>query len=295
MRISIHSSKWKGRWIAGIAVLLAITALYYSTWLIKPDSDSSTEQMGLAAHKKNGNGEGNSYHFPSKNSLSSAGKKIERVEDHLRPIIIDPEQVYYALTSLNPAELVSSLEILSRFPEKFYAFNTIYKRIIELSSNGDQQIAILAQGARSQLMAMRALHEIPEPTGSEAAEADQNEAGTSAAYDPLETAVQPFDTLQEQALDDPDPSVRLGGIETAMSQRDENVFSLLSEAARSDQEADNRLSAVSELEQMLKSGMGDRNQIRLLLEETSMDSDPRVAELSQLIIEEQLNASMPQN
>ncbi|MEI7995915.1 MAG: hypothetical protein WCH01_13535, partial [Methylococcaceae bacterium] len=171
-----------------------------------------------------------------------------------------------------------------------YAFNAIYKRIAELSLDKDPQVAKHAMFALSRMMALRALHEIPDPSESQADETSLNAAGTTGTNDPLETAEEPFDRLQEKALDDPDPSVRLGGIEAAMSQRDENIFNLLSEAARSDHEADNRLSAVSEIEQMLKSGLGDREQLRGLLEETSTDSDPRIAELSQLIIKEQLGA-----
>jgi hypothetical protein len=90
-----------------------------------------------------------------------------------------------------------------------------------------------------------------------------------------------------RALDDPDPAIRLGGIQTAVSRRGEQAFELLSVAARSDYEPDNRLSAVSELEQMLKSNLGDPELILHLLEETASDPDPRVSELSKLIIQEQ--------
>ncbi len=96
-----------------------------------------------------------------------------------------------------------------------------------------------------------------------------------------------FDTLHERALDDPDPAVRLAGIEAAVDQRDEDGFDLLWLAVNSDDDPDNRLTAVSELEQMLMSGRGDGEQIRQLLEETAEDADPRVADLSQLIIHEQ--------
>lgn len=230
----------------------------------------------------------NTHHpAPGRHGFETSGRNLEMA--HGDPPTIDPEEIYRGLMIFNPAQRDQALEIASRFPDALYAFNAIYKRIVELSSDEDPLVAKHALFALSRMMAMRALHEIPEP--SEADETDQNAAGTTGSHDPLETAVKPFDTLQVQALDDPDPSVRLGGIEAAMSQRDENIFGLLSEAARSDHEADNRLSAVSEIEQMLKSGLGDREQLRGLLEETSTDSDPRVAELSQLIIDEQLDAS----
>ena len=105
--------------------------------------------------------------------------------------------------------------------------------------------------------------------------------------DGFETDVESFDTLHERALDDPDFAVRLAGIEAAISLPDKDSFDLLWLAVNSDDNADNRLSAVSELEQMIKSGIGDSEQILELLEDTAGDTDPRVAELSQLIIQEQ--------
>ncbi len=81
--------------------------------------------------------------------------------------------------------------------------------------------------------------------------------------------------------------MRLGGIEAVISQPDEDSFAVLSQAVRGDYEPDNRLTAVSELEQMLKSGLGDREQILQLLEDTAADPDSRVVELSQQILQEQ--------
>jgi hypothetical protein len=187
----------------------------------------------------------------------------------------------------DPAKRDQALETASRSAEALYAFNAVYKRIVELSAGDDPQVAERAQYARLRMRALRAVHEIPEPPEPDAEEAWQNEAGTIGLHDALETAVEPLDILLGRALGDPDPAVRLGGIEAAISQRDEDSFELLSQAARGDYEPDNRLTAVSELEQMLKSGLGDRERILQLLEETAADPDSRVAELSQLIIEEQ--------
>jgi len=283
--------------MAGIVAVLALMTTQSLSWLVQRAANSPINGMNRVANKPNEGGSEqaganvDSTHplAPGKYGLETGGKNLEMAHGDPHPLTIDPEEVYRGLMSLNPAQRDQALETASRFPDAIYAFNAIYKRIVELNSDEDPQVAKHARFALSQMMAMRALHEIPEP--SEADETDQNAAGTTGAHDPLETAVKPFDTLQEQALDDPDPSVRLGGIEAAMSQRDENIFGLLSDAARGDHDADNRLSAVSELEQMLKSGLGDREQLRGLLEKTSTDSDPRVAELSQLIIEEQLDAS----
>jgi hypothetical protein len=141
-------------------------------------------------------------------------------------------------------------------------------------------------------MGLRAAHEIPEPL-----ELDENldpawlpPTGKDGSQDLLETAAESFDTALSLALDDPNPAVRLSGIEGAMQQSDEDGFYLLSEAALSDSDADNRLSAVSELEQMLKSGLGDSGQILQLLENSAVDPDDRVAELSKLILKERLSS-----
>jgi hypothetical protein len=115
----------------------------------------------------------------------------------------------------------------------------------------------------------------------------QDGAGTTEPQDLPASAVEPIDIAREQLLVDSDPAVRLGGIQAAASERYEDGVVLLSQSALGDSEPDNRLSAVSELEQMLKSGVGDPAQILQMLEVTSVDPDPRVAELSQLIIEEQ--------
>ena len=54
-----------------------------------------------------------------------------------------------------------------------------------------------------------------------------------------------------------------------------------------DFDPDNRLAAVSQLENILRSNAGDREEIIQLLEDTAKDPDLRVAELSELILQEQ--------
>jgi hypothetical protein len=204
----------------------------------------------------------------------------------------DPQRIYQALERFNPVEGGRAIEIVSKRAPELYQYNAIYKRLVELSADDDPLVAERAQQARYRLMALRAVHEIPEPL-----ELDENldpawlpEAGKDGSQDLLETAVEPFDTLLSLALDEPDPAVRLSGIEGAIRQSDEDSLYLLSEAALSDSDADNRLSAVSELEQMLKSGLGDRGQILQLLENSAADPDERVAELSKLILKERLSS-----
>lgn len=203
------------------------------------------------------------------------------VEPPAVPLVVDPKDVYRKLISSNPVERDQALEIASRSPEVLYVFNAVYKRIIELSSNEDQRVAERAQFARSRIMALRSQHKIPEPSEPDVDEVRQPQ-------DELEAAVEPFDVLQATLLD-PNPAVRQSAIESAITQRDDQAFELLSQVARSDYEADNRMAAVSELEQMLNRGLGNRERILRLLEETAIDPDPRVAELSQLIIHLQLD------
>jgi hypothetical protein len=204
----------------------------------------------------------------------------------------DPQRIYQALERFTPAEGERAIGIVSQRAEEFYKYDAIYKRLVELSSDEDPLVAERAQHARYRLMGLRAAHEI-----SETSELDETlnpawlpEAGKDGSQDLLETAVEPFDTLLSLALDEADPAVRLSGIEGAIRQSDEDGFYLLGEAALGDSDADNRLSAVSELEQMLKSGLGDSGQILQLLEDTAADSDDRVAELSKLILQERLSS-----
>jgi hypothetical protein len=202
---------------------------------------------------------------------------------------IDPQRVYRALERFNPEEGEQAIETVIRHATTLYRFNAVYKRIVELTAADDPLVAERARQARYRLMALRIAHEIPEPM-----ELDTNPyktraraVGAAESQDLVEPALEPFDNLLELALDDPDPAVRLNGIEAAISQNDEDAFELLREAALGDEDPDNRLSAVNELEQMLKSGLGGSGQIRQLLKEAAMDPDARVAELSQLILHEQ--------
>jgi hypothetical protein len=205
---------------------------------------------------------------------------------------IDPQRIYQALERFTPAEGARALGIVAQRAEEFYKYDAIYKRLVDLSADDDPLVAERAQHARYRLMGLRAAHEIPEPLELDEAldPALLPEAAKAGTQDLLETAVESFDTALSLALDDPNPAVRLSGIEGAMQQSDEDGFYLLSEAALSDSDADNRLSAVSELEQMLKSGLGDSGQILQLLENTAADPDERVAELSKLILKERLSS-----
>ena len=290
--ISLSTCAW---WLAGALAALAIIAPLYLWWFDQRVKPPPTQEISQAANNPNGNEPAQasagissaSFQTPAVQPLNTGRQKAEIPQADSQPPTLNPEEVYQALMSPDPAQRSQALKTTSRSPEALYAFNAVYKRIVELSLDEDRQVAKHARFARSRMMALRALHEIPEPSEPEADETGQNDAGTTGSQDALETAVEPFDALQAKVLD-PDPAVRLGGIEAAMSQGDEHIFDVLSQAVRGDYEADNRLTAVSELEQMLKSGLGDREQILGLLEETAADLDPRVAELSRLIIQEQL-------
>ena len=290
----------RGLCVAGAgAIAMAFVLPTFLNWLEHIQEPSVTQAVSLSA-----NGPGSSraapdpYQIhrehrpatgaqPDKIGAKSADNYGGELSDS-----IDPKGIYQALERFNPAEGERAIEIVSKRAAELYKFNAIYKRLVELSADDDPLVAERAQHARYRLMALRAAHEIPEPL-----ELDENldqawlpEAGKAGSQDLLETAVEPFDTLLSLALHEPDPAVRLSGIEGAIRQSDEDSFDILSEAALSDYESDNRLSAVSELEQMLKSGLGDSGQILQLLENSAADPDDRVAELSKLILKERLSS-----
>ncbi len=290
----ISSSTW-GWWMAGAFVALAIIAPHYLKWLGQRARTPPAQKINQAANKPTGNEAAQASAGINSTSLQATAAQPRETGRHgveirpgdFQPVTIDPEEIYWALMSADPTQRDEALEIVSRFPGALYAFNAVYKRIVELSADNDRQIAKRARFARSQLMALRTLHEIPELAEPNVDETGHNDAATTGSGEVLEGAVEPFDALRERALDDLDPAVRMGGIEAAISQRDEQILDVLSQAARNDYDPDNRMTAVSELEQMLKTGLGNRDQILRFLEETTADSDSRVAELSQLIIQEQ--------
>ncbi len=203
----------------------------------------------------------------------------------------DPNKLYEALTSFNPEEAYQAIETVSQNAEALYKFDPVYRLIMELCTDDTPFVREGAQYAIIRMMSLRAAHELPEPWQFEENEERWNDTGLTWSQNILGTTVEPLDILQEQALFDPDPAVRLGGIERAISQEDETSVAVLREAALYDDEPDNRLAAVSELEQMLRTGLGHREQVLQFLEETAADPDPRVADLSELIIREQFGGS----
>lgn len=288
------SSTW-GWWLAGAFVALAIIIPHYLPWGDQRARTPPAQKINQAANKPTDNEAAQASAGINSTSLQATTAQpretgrygVEIRPGDFHPVTIDPEEIYWALMSADPTQRDEALETVSRFPDALYAFNAVYKRIVELSADNDRQLAKRARSARSQLLALRTRHEIPEPAESDVADTGQHDAATTGSGEVLEGAVEPFEALRERALDDLDPAVRMGGIEAAISQRDEQIVDVLSQAARNDYDPDNRMTAVSELEQMLKTGLGNRDQILRFLEETAADSDSRVAELSQLIIQEQ--------
>jgi hypothetical protein len=110
---------------------------------------------------------------------------------------------------------------------------------------------------------------------------------TNGKYNELVAEIEPFDTLHERIQDDPDPAVRLAGIEAVLDLRPDDRLDLLWLAVSSEENADNRLAVVSILEQIVADGHGDMQPIQELLAAAAEDSDPRVADLSNLILHEQ--------
>ncbi len=292
--------------MAGIlAAILAVVISTYSNWSTQreqPSPQQVTSQMDKRrSADPSGQAATGSGHTHQLQNAVPAGKTVKHtgnfpVVNFLLPSF-DPDKLYDALTSLDPTEAYQAIETVSQHAEALYKFDVVYRLITELCMDDDPYVAEGAQYARMRMMSLRAAHEIPEPLQFYEFEEWPNGAYMTWSQDILETVVEPLDTLQERALFDPDPAVRLGGIEAAISQEDENSFGLLRDAALYDFEPDNRLTAVSELEQMLRNGLGDRKQILQLLKETAMDSDLRVAELSELIIQEQFGGpkKLPQH
>ena len=286
--------------VAGVgAVALAFILPNLLKWIDKTQEAPVSQAVNPAADDQSSNRAGPGPSENQSGSRSPASARLDKagaqgtgnyggeLSDS-----INPQKIYRALERFNTGKGERALGIVAQRAEEFYKYDAIYKRLVELSADDDPLVAERAQHARYRLMRLRAAHEIPEPL-----ELDEDfdpawlpEAGNDGSQDLLETAVEPFDTLLGLALDEPDPAVRLSGIEGAIRQSDEDGFYLLSEAALSDSEADNRLSAVSELEQMLKSGLGDSGQILQLLENSAADPDDRVAELSKLILKERLSS-----
>lgn len=197
----------------------------------------------------------------------------------------DPEALFLSLTSLFPEERLKALETVLQSEEKLYARNEIYRRIAELIGDDEVRVVKLARRARSRLMELRRLHELPNesPTDEVQADSTQEETANSPPEWSVETERDLFDRLRERAIYDADPAVRLQGIEQAITQADEMSTGLLSEAL-GDSEPDNRLTAVSEVEQMLNTGLGNTQGLLSILENAQFDSDARVSELAELII-----------
>jgi len=283
-------SNWSWWLASAVAIGLATGMTYYFNWSDQLRNAEPTERVSPPGNKSSSGqarklSESSDRAHPeaSTTQAGETGSQVSEKRGDSPSYGIDPGKVYQALMHSDPQERDQAIKTVLLHAKALYPFNAVYGRILELCTDDDPQIAERAMHARHRLMGLRTAHEIPEPTGL-----DTDEAGRSGSQDILGLAVIPFGRLQELALDDPDPAVRLGAIESAVSQSDEDSFDLLWASALSDYEPDNRLSAVSELEQMLKSGLGDGEHILRLLEDTAADPDPRVAELSKLIIEERL-------
>lgn len=214
--------------------------------------------------------------------------KLPRVPSRRENFDSDPETLFLALTSLYPEERLKALEMVLQSEERLYARNEIYRRIAELIGDDDVRVVKLARRARSRLMELRRLHELPNESSTDEVQADSTQEETPNSppewSGEAETADRDlFDRLRERAIYDADPAVRLQSIEQAVTQADEMSTELLSEAL-GDSEADNRLTAVSELEQMLNTGLGNTQRLLSILENAQFDSDARVSELAELII-----------
>lgn len=221
-------------------------------------------------------------------SISASGPaRTTAVGGAFEPRYPEGEKVFQGLMSSSPTEAAQALDRAAQEAEALYQFDAICRRILELTADVDPLVAEHAEYAWRRMQALRIAHDLQDLAPLRESLQDPREAVRDGASDSLENAVEPFEEVEKRVRGARDPAVRLEGIEAAIRQDDALGFDLLLQALQGDPDPDNRLAAVSELEQMLKNGLGDYDQILGFLEETAADPDPRVAQLSELIVREQ--------
>ena len=197
-----------------------------------------------------------------------------------------PDAVYAALYSLDPEQRFTALDTIWQSAETFYKLDNIVRRIDELAADADPRIAELAPFVLAQMMELSGMQDtLMNPNQ------DAYVATTPAPADDILAHAEPdranfnADSTDgfARALNHQDASIRMQAIEAAQIQRDEHSVAALVQAAR-DTEPDNRLAAVEGLRQMLEEGFGDTAQISSVLQQSSHDPDPKVAEAAQQAI-----------
>lgn len=197
-----------------------------------------------------------------------------------------PDAVYAALYSLDPEQRLTALDTIWQSAETFYKLDNIVRRIDELAVDADPRIAELAPFVLAQMMELSGMQDTlmnpnqdayvataPAPADDLLAHAESGRANFSA------------DSTDDfaRALHHQDAAIRMQAIEAAQIQRDEHSVATLILATR-DSDPDNRLAAVEGLRQMLEEGFGDTAQISDVVQQSSHDPDPEVAEAAQQAI-----------
>lgn len=289
----IGSLRWPW-WLVGTLIAAAAVVVTSGPWLSDetqvPSADPGVSEPGTSpsGHPSRQGSAGRDAARDTQPRIAPQGQVL--TADSLASGI-GAVAFYEALMNFDPAEAIQALQTASEQAEGLYALDAVYRRIVELCADDDPRVAEGARYARRRMQALRIAHEIPEPPPADEDEQSLGQSWIRGSRELLEAAVEEFFSLEKRALVAPNPAVRLEGIEAAIRQDEERGLDLLSRAVRGDSEAGNRLTAVSELEQMLKSGLGDSDRILALLEEAAGDPDPRVAELSNLILQEQVSGA----
>ena len=177
-----------------------------------------------------------------------------------------PAAVYAALYSPDAEQRFTALDTVWNSAETYYKVENIVRRIEELVTDAEPRIAQLAPFVLAQMR---------ELSGIQATPGDSHQDRYAAT-----SPVPEDDTL---ANDGSEASLRMQVIEAAQIQRDEHSVAVLIQATQ-DTDPDNRLAAVEGLRQMLEEGFGDTAQISSVLQQSSHDPDPKVAEAAQQAI-----------
>lgn len=199
------------------------------------------------------------------------------------------DAVYAALYSLDPEQRLTALDTIWQSAETFYKLDNIIRRIDELAADADPRIAELAPFVLAQMMELSGMQDtLMNPNQDAYVATAPALADDLFAHAELGRANFSADSIDDfaRALHHQNAAIRMQAIEAAQIQRDEHSVAVLIQATR-DADPDNRLAAVEGLRQMLEEGFGDAAQISDVVQQSSHDPDPKVAEAAQQAIRTQ--------
>lgn len=282
-------------WLIAALVLAACVAVVFARW-----QDTALQHTDAPR----------AINEPPFTTVTLPAPTSETVIDHTRPAenrqgdaraptaeLNTPESLLVALYSIVPEQRLHALDTIGQAAEMYYTQDNILRRIDELAADTDPRIAELVPLVLAEMMTLRGAQEIlmdpnqdaypsvmasPQDVAPDQAEPDSTSsiaelnhgAGAEREY---------FVQLSERGLQNSDAAIRLQAIEEAQTQRDERSVALLAQATQ-DIHPENRLAAVEGLRQILAENFGDTEQISSVLQQSSHDPDPKVAEAARLAI-----------